>query len=363
MELEGTWTRPRIRRGVRIIGAGACAALLALASTSVRAQIKDLAGSRDPAGIKRYEGSIVIGYTFAKFDEFTFMLGPVKRATQPGGPFFTPAKSQRAEGQRTRIVYVAPEGRSPLEVLRNYEQELAASGFQTVYRCRGTECGGADGDLAEKYLYTTETRLSQTPPAGSGRPPGQISADAFHNATNQQFLAAKRSGAPGEAWISVYVATNGFELYKETFGRAIVLVDLVESAAMEAKMVTVDAASMARDIAAKGHVALYGILFDTDKTDIKPESASAIAEIAKFLAQNPSVKLYVVGHTDNVGLYDYNIGLSQRRAAAVVQELAGRHGVAAARLKPAGTGPLAPVAPNDTEDGRAKNRRVELVKQ
>jgi outer membrane protein OmpA-like peptidoglycan-associated protein len=70
-----------------------------------------------------------------------------------------------------------------------------------------------------------------------------------------------------------------------------------------------------------------------------------------------------VGHTDNVGGYDYNVGLSQRRATAVVQELAGKHGVPAARLKPAGTGPLAPVAPNDTDVGRAKNRRVELVKQ
>jgi outer membrane protein OmpA-like peptidoglycan-associated protein len=70
-----------------------------------------------------------------------------------------------------------------------------------------------------------------------------------------------------------------------------------------------------------------------------------------------------VGHTDNVGGYDYNVGLSQRRAAAVVKELSGRHGVATARLKPAGAGPIAPVAPNDTEGGRAKNRRVELVKQ
>jgi OmpA-OmpF porin, OOP family len=132
---------------------------------------------------------------------------------------------------------------------------------------------------------------------------------------------------------------------------------------MDTKMVTVDASAMAKSIATEGHVALYGILFDTDKTDIKPESAATISEIAKFLKQNAAVKLYVVGHTDNVGLYDYNIGLSQRRAAAVVQELTTKHGIPAARLKPAGSGPLSPVAPNESEDGRAKNRRVELVKQ
>lgn len=347
-------------RAVQIVGV-CSSALIAFAPARTTAQIKDLAGSRDPAGVKRYEGSTVIGYVFKKFDEFTFMVGPVKRSTQGSGPNYTPTKSQRAEGQRARIVYVVPEGRSTLEVMRNYEQELARSGFQTVYRCRGLDCG--TDDLADQYLYTMETRLSQTPPAGSGQPPGQISEYAFTNAKDQHFLAARRAGAPGDAWISVYVATGGSTMHKETVGHAIVLVDLVETAAMESKMITVDASAMARDIAAKGHVALYGILFDTDKTDIKPESATTIAEIAKFLQQQPTVKLYVVGHTDKVGGYDYNVGLSLRRAAAVVQELAGKHGVPAARLKPAGTGPLAPIAPNEAEDGRAKNRRVELVKQ
>ena len=70
-----------------------------------------------------------------------------------------------------------------------------------------------------------------------------------------------------------------------------------------------------------------------------------------------------VGHTDNVGAFDYNVGLSERRAAAVVKALTTTHGIAAARLQPAGVGMPAPVGPNDNEDGRAKNRRVELVKQ
>jgi OmpA-OmpF porin, OOP family len=351
----------RTHRVTQLVAAVSCVALLASAPAPGSPQITNLAGSRDPAGIKRYEGSIVIGYTFKKFDEFTFMVGPVKRSTQANGPNYTPTRSQRAEGQRARIVYVVPEGRSTLEVVRNYEQELTRSGFQTVYRCRGVECG--TDDLADQYLYTMETRLSQTPPAGSGRPPGQISEYAFNNAKDQHFLAARRAGAPGEAWISVYVATGGSGLHPETFGHTIVLVDLVESAAMESNMIAMDASAMAKDIAAKGHVALYGILFDTDKSDIKPESAATIAEIVKFLQQQPTVKLYVVGHTDNVGGFDYNIELSQRRAAAVVQELAGKHGVPGTRLKPAGTGPLAPVAPNETDAGRAKNRRVELVKQ
>jgi OOP family OmpA-OmpF porin len=161
----------------------------------------------------------------------------------------------------------------------------------------------------------------------------------------------------------VYVAVGGFDMHAETNNHPLALVDLVESAPMETKMVTVDASMMAKDLAATGHIALYGILFDTDKTDVKAESSATIAEVAKYLKTNPAVKLYVVGHTDNVGGHDYNMDLSARRAASVVRELTVKHAVAAARLKPAGTGPLAPVAPNDSEDGRAKNRRVELVKQ
>lgn len=321
--------------------------------------LKDITGAKDPAGIKRYDGSTIIGYKFEKFGEFTFPLGPLTRGRDSSG--WTPAKEQHAEGQRTRVLYTAPVGRSSLEVLRNYEQELIKAGFSTVYQCAGSQCG--DNNVAEHYLWTMENRLADYPPPHSGRPPGQVTAYAFSSAKDQRLLTAHRSGAAGEAWASVYVAVGAFDMHAETNNHPLALVDLVESAPMETKMVTVDASTMAKDIAATGHVALYGILFDTDKTDIKPESSSTIVEIAKVLKQDPQLTMYVVGHTDNVGGYDYNIGLSQRRAAAVVQELTSKHGIPPARLKAAGTGPLAPVAPNDSDAGRAKNRRVELVKQ
>jgi outer membrane protein OmpA-like peptidoglycan-associated protein len=132
---------------------------------------------------------------------------------------------------------------------------------------------------------------------------------------------------------------------------------------MESGLVTVDAAAMAREIAQAGHIALYGIYFDTNKSDLKPESTAAIVEIAKLLKADPGLKLLVVGHTDGVGGYEPNMTLSDRRAAAVLQELTTKHGVAAARLRAVGVGMAAPVASNDTDEGRAKNRRVELVKQ
>ena len=132
---------------------------------------------------------------------------------------------------------------------------------------------------------------------------------------------------------------------------------------MEGGLVTVNAAALAGDINRTGHTAVYGIYFDTGKADLKPESDAAISEISKLLEQDSSLKLLVVGHTDNVGTLASNMDLSKRRAAAVVQALTARHGIAAARLIAQGAGPLAPVASNGNEEGRAKNRRVELVQQ
>jgi len=110
-------------------------------------------------------------------------------------------------------------------------------------------------------------------------------------------------------------------------------------------------------------VAVYGIHFDTGKAEVKPDSAGTLGEIAKLLQADPKLKLYVVGHTDNVGALAANVDLSQRRAAAVVQSLTGQYRVDASRLLAEGAGPYAPVAANDTEAGRAQNRRVELVRQ
>jgi OmpA-OmpF porin, OOP family len=117
------------------------------------------------------------------------------------------------------------------------------------------------------------------------------------------------------------------------------------------------------DIRSTGHAAVYGITFDTDSAVIKPESAQALGEIAKLLKADPSLKIFVVGHTDGTGSVDHNLKLSQDRAQSVMQALVGGYGVAAARLRPFGCGPFAPVASNATEEGKAKNRRVELVQQ
>lgn len=130
-----------------------------------------------------------------------------------------------------------------------------------------------------------------------------------------------------------------------------------------AQEVVADAKAMLADIQTKGSASVYGIYFDFNKADIKPESEPAIKEIAKLLHENKTLKLYVVGHTDNVGSLDYNLKLSKARADAVVKELVTKYKISPERLKAYGVGSLAPVATNRTEEGRAKNRRVELVEQ
>jgi outer membrane protein OmpA-like peptidoglycan-associated protein len=136
---------------------------------------------------------------------------------------------------------------------------------------------------------------------------------------------------------------------------------VVESKTMEQE-VTADAAALSQSIAATGKVAVYGIYFDTGKSTIKPESNPTIDEIVKLLNQNPSLRLYVVGHTDNVGALDFNLKLSADRADGVMKALLERK-IDAARLKAAGVGPYCPEASNKTDEGKAKNRRVELVEQ
>jgi len=184
---------------------------------------------------------------------------------------------------------------------------------------------------------------------------------------NYENALKKIGGAVQESdpqrWMTGSVVIDGKEVWVEAEkGNSAIWLRIVEKQAMQQHVVA-DAASFGNDLKATGHVAVYGIYFDTGKSVLKPESTPALQEVTKLLGADPSLKLWVVGHTDSVGAVEGNMKLSQARAEAVVTALTTTHGIAAARLKGHGAGPLAPVASNDSDDGRAKNRRVELVKQ
>lgn len=118
---------------------------------------------------------------------------------------------------------------------------------------------------------------------------------------------------------------------------------------------------IANALQADGRVVISGgILFEFDSAKINPSAMELVSRIADVMKQNPNLNVAVVGYTDNTGNFNYNIKLSQRRANTIVDQLV-KDGVATNRLAGVGVGPLNPIASNDTEEGRAQNRRVELV--
>ncbi len=277
-------------------------ALAALTIASTAFSQTDTQGSKDYPGLSRLQGYYIDSYKELRFDSFTF------RVTENGRE-----KKQDVEGHHYYFTYRYNSQQDPskgtmpsaLEVLRNYQNAVRAVGGKVLLE------EGEGGDRGTTLRFTK----------GSN-----------------------------EVWIALHVVAYG----------AVYNMDIIEKQAMQQE-VTLNAASMASSIADTGSVAIYGINFDTASSVIKPESEPAIDEIAKLLTDNPTLKVYIVGHTDMVGDAASNVKLSQARAQSVITALVSKHGIAAARLIAFGNGPYAPVASNKTDDGRAKNRRVELV--
>jgi OOP family OmpA-OmpF porin len=342
-------------RTVRILSSlAAFAVILAPALALAEATPKDAPGTRDHPMFKRYENSWILGYEAKAFSDFKLPVGPIKRIDEPGGGVrWEPERVTRLEGRHTRILYVVPVERATLEVLRNYTNEFERLGYKTLFACAAEECGADDGKtMVTRVLYPLGNKLKNG---------GQMSEYALNFVAEARYVAAVLERPEGSVYVSLFVAKDTFSGFADTKNKVMVLLDVVEVGKMEERMVDPKAEDMKKGLDRDGKVALYGILFDFNKTEIKPESTTTLGEVANLLQANPGLKLYVVGHTDAVGAMAYNKDLSEKRAVSVVQWLVAKHRIAGDRLVPAGVGPLAPVATNATEEGRAKNRRVELV--
>jgi len=340
----------------------------AIATADATVPTADKKGAQDSPLLKRYDGSFIVVYEKKGFAEFTLPLSklekvPDKRNRQ-NNRYYEPRNKKALEGMYTRIIYVIPENRSPLEVLRNYQDEIRQQKGQILFECKEAECGGdptrnsegGGGDMSlAMYLYPFERLTEERFTTGHCVMSAKI--------RDLRYTAASlpESGAHVSILAFSVVAPDKGDGCLALNDRTVVILDIVEAKAREQKMVTVSSGEMAQAISSGGRVALYGIYFDFNKADVKPESDPTIAEIGKLLKESPSLKVLIVGHTDNVGTFPFNMELSQRRAAAVVAVLTSRHGVAKDRMAPVGVSYASPVASNRTEKGRAKNRRVELV--
>jgi len=208
-----------------------------------------------------------------------------------------------AEGKITYIRYVSDKEITPREVAANYATALKAIGA---------------------------VALNETD--------GNFDARMF-----------KLSRANGDIYVAVRPEGNHAHHYSLTF---------IEPAVRQ-QLISADA--MYDTINKIGFVALY-VNFDTNKAEIKPDGEPVVAQIVGLLKAKPDLKIYIDGHTDNVGSAAANKALSQERAKAVMQAVI-KQGIDASRLTARGFGQEVPIADNRLEDGRAKNRRVELVKR
>ena len=352
------------------------AAVFALfASTAVQAQVeprfaKELGSNAPGSGdqvVPRYAGSFILAQTRKDFDELTLPLGKAIGASyyQEPDKKLRYEKTQVVEGRLKRTVYVIPEGRSTLEVLRNYTGELEAKGAKTLFQCSKAECG------EEFHKLHAFARALKPEGAAYSRERRALAANALEyvdpQADQRMWVGEWKREGGSDVYVAIYAATQTGgsmgDISTALKGRVLAIVEVLETKAMQQNLAFVSAAEIGGALGKDGRVALYGILFDFDKAEIKPESEGQLAEMAKFLQANAGARVFIVGHTDNKGALDYNVGLSGRRAEAVAKALSSKYGVDARRLTPRGLGPLAPVTSNRSDDGRARNRRVEMVEQ
>ncbi len=324
-------------------------AAFGVVTSIVLLEAADVPGSEDPAFLKRYAGSEIVFSMTRSFDEYSLTVPDPKNAGK--------TTAENLEGAITRLFYRVPAGHTALELFRNYEQAVKGAGFAIAYE--GLPCqveggrGRADQAFGSAKSLVTNTGLRGggflgnpfVTQGGSGAfapadgPFCFFTAKGTKNGQNIGLtIAVGEKHDPG----SLTLTNPNVPTFKP--GEIAVMVDVVTSKALENKMVEVKAADMADALANKGFVDLYGIYFDVNKSDIKPESAQTLQEVANLLKIDRALKLEVSGHTDSTGDKTKNMQLSEARAKAVVQALVKQYGIAAARLQAKGYG--------DTKPGR-----------
>ncbi len=285
---------------------------------------KDKEGSKDHSLIQRFNQSYIYDYEETSFEPYVIVTG------KSDGSKFTSTK--QVEGKIFRIFYSLPtDAGSVYEIYSNYLNALKNNGAEILFSCRQvTDCGKYFWD----YLRDLDRKIKMPPYYGE----------------EMAYIAAKFSKDGMGYYVTVIPGYGLSEIGYE--------VTVVEVKEME-QQISLNGIEKAMN--ENGKVSLYGILFDTGSDQIKPSSFVEIELIAQYLKNNPQKKVYIVGHTDNTGSYQSNLSLSERRATAVVKALSTQYGIEANRMTSAGVGPVAPESKNTSEEGRKKNRRVEIV--
>ncbi|QIE57152.1 OmpA family protein [Pikeienuella piscinae] len=280
------------------------------------------------------EGAELSHFLTRNFDAYKLPVGQFTRDEQPVNVI---------EGRIREFVYRAEDETSTLEAVRNYQRRFTELGYRTLFECAGDECGGFDFRF---NAYLVE------PPA------------MRFDLADFRYLAVEDEARERHA--SVIASRQG--------GRLFVQIIAVEGETAPERMTAAGEAppprvkpgqarlfALARRLTEQGHAPLDGVAFEAGSAKLTDDSAPVLTQAAELLRARPDLRFFVVGHTDNQGGFDGNLSLSRARAETVATRLAAEEGVQPGQLVPKGVGYLAPRASNATPEGRAENRRVELV--
>lgn len=304
----------------------------------------DVPDSADHPLVGRFEGSTIIYYKQSADDQAALLQAPHDYDTLLNNNTLSDRSGSEwlsIECRVTKIRYELPPGHGSFEVSNGLASKLQGEGFQLVFGCDNAKC--FTGSLNDDYLL--------------GQQLDSDNSDTTRYSTNLHYFLAALNNPQGGA--PTYVSL----LVGEDKALTTAFVEVVEplGSGEQAQDNTVNADQMATQLADTGSVNIYGLHFATDSAALNPDSLPTLDQIAQLLHSQPQLRLAVVGHTDNQGSQDYNLGLSQQRALTVATTLVNQYGIAPQRLEPSGRGFSQPVASNDTAEGRAQNRRVELI--
>ena len=328
------------------------AALLLFFPLAVLAQAEvDLPGAKDHPLLQRFTGSWLVGYQQRAFEQTLWA------ASARIKDWDHLSEVTAFEGRITRLSYLSPMGKPPLEVHRNHTQALQAAGFTPLWTCE-RDC--------DKLFWTWHRHLKPQEGLSYLDASTTTAKGSRYNVRNPltggeqvRFWTGRLAQPDGSAVIVQVVSSQAINALTD---RSATWVQILEPKPMASGQVLVNAQALQGSLAAQGHVAVDGLLFDTGKATLRSESQTQLDELAALLKRQAQWKVYIVGHTDNEGSLDANLALSQARAESVVAALQ-RQGIAPARVLARGVASLAPKASNADEAGRARNRRVELVLQ
>ncbi len=289
--------------------------------------------------INGYEGSTLIGQYTSNYVQYHVAEGPLTREGFQ--------KKSTPEGSLECFLYRGPSGRTALEVFRNYEQQLKKSGLNILFSCTDNSClqGTYSGFFISIYGSThNNVEKRNTFPA----------KEITNIYSGQHYVSALWKGTETNKYVTIGIATVDDVIYT--------YIDILTQKNMDTDMVKITANYIRDEISKQGKVVIYETLFETGKSTLMPTAAAVINEMLSYIRANPTKNFYVVGHTDDTGDFEANMTLSMQRAQRLTDELI-KKGATARQLTPKGVGPLAPVGTNQTEAGKQRNRRVELVER